>query len=101
MVDMGEINMAKYGSKDERFKRMIETPLGSRVYLPDFGSKLYELIDREVTHKWAMLFKKYIFEAFFNKNWEPWDDDFIPESISLNHIDTTKGEISVSVNFAS
>ncbi|PLY08403.1 MAG: baseplate assembly protein [Arcobacter sp.] len=90
--------MAKI-SKEKSFNRMIETPLGSRVYLPHFGSKLHILIDRPTTLKWAMLFKKYLFECFFDENWNPWDDRLVPTGVTLNSFDTTSGEISCSVNF--
>ena len=47
--------------------RILKTHLGSRVMRPDFGSKLYELRDRNFDDTFKALATKYIFEAI-NKN---------------------------------
>jgi len=49
-------------------KRILLTPIGSRVLEPTFGSNLYLLVDRRVDKSWMMLFSKYVHEAL--KTWE-------------------------------
>ncbi|MBE0491108.1 MAG: GPW/gp25 family protein [Sulfurospirillum sp.] len=44
-------------------KRILTTPLGSRVLEPTFGSRLYELVDKRPDKKWQMLFTRYVYEA--------------------------------------
>ena len=56
-------------SIEESIKRILETPLGSRVMLPEFGSKLYTLIDKRLDQAWRLMFISYVFEAL--KRWEP------------------------------
>ena len=43
--------------------RILKTPLGSRVMKPEFGSRLYELRDRECDTEFKLLAQKYIYEA--------------------------------------
>lgn len=43
--------------------RILKTPLGSRVMRPLYGSKLYELRDRQFDERFKTLATKYIFEA--------------------------------------
>lgn len=50
-------------------RRILTTPLGSRVLEPTFGSRLYELIDKRLNKKWQMLFVRYVYEAV--DLWEP------------------------------
>ncbi|WP_170000657.1 GPW/gp25 family protein, partial [Campylobacter sp. RM9328] len=40
--------MKYLASINESIKDILLTPLGSRVMLPDYGSRLFELIDRRV-----------------------------------------------------
>ena len=42
-------------------KRILTTPLGSRVLEPTFGSRLHELIDKRIDKTWGMLFTRYVF----------------------------------------
>ncbi|MGB2553928.1 GPW/gp25 family protein, partial [Campylobacter sp. MOP51] len=35
-------------SVEDSIKDILLTPLGSRVMLPEYGSRLYELIDRKI-----------------------------------------------------
>lgn len=43
--------------------RILKTPLGSRVMRPDFGSRLYELRDREFNDDWKLKATRYTYEA--------------------------------------
>lgn len=71
----------------ERFERIIKTPLGSRVMLPSFGSKLHELIDKTINEGWILQLRRYLFEAFFNDANELWDRDFNPKLIRAEKAD--------------
>lgn len=53
---------------EKSITRILETPLGSRVMEPTFGSELYLLIDRKLDDMWNLLFIKYVFEAI--STWE-------------------------------
>ncbi len=53
---------------EKSITRILETPLGSRVMEPTFGSELYLLIDRKIDDIWNLLFIKYVFEAI--STWE-------------------------------
>lgn len=54
---------------ENSIKRILTTPLGSRVMEPTFGSNLYLLIDKRIDMEWKLLFSKYVFEAI--SRWEP------------------------------
>ena len=87
-------------TKDKRFNRLVFTPLGSRVMLPDFGSNIKELIDRPINSLWKLYMKKYLFECFYNKNNELWDRDFEPSKIRVSEFDIKKEYISIEITFA-
>lgn len=54
---------------ENSIKRILLTPIGSRVLEPEFGSNLYLLVDRRVDKEWMLLFIRYVHEAI--KKWEP------------------------------
>jgi len=60
--------MVYIASVEESVKRILDTPLGSRVMVPEFGSKLYLLVDRRADSAWFLFFVSYVFEAV--KRWE-------------------------------
>jgi hypothetical protein len=82
-----------------RFNRIVFTPLGSRVMLPHFGSRIHELIDRSMDFTWKIELKKYLYESFFNENLELWDIDFDPLEITLLDVDADQGSVNVSIKF--
>jgi phage baseplate assembly protein W len=86
-------------SEAESFSRMIETPLGSRVVRPYFGSLHHELIDKNMDSGWLMLWKKYTFECFLDENNKPWDSRFTPLSVSITSIDSTAGVVVGNIQF--
>ena len=49
--------------EEDSINRILKTPLGSRVMRPLYGSKLYELRDRQFDERFKTLATKYIFEA--------------------------------------
>lgn len=56
-------------SVQESIKDILITPVGSRVMLPEYGSRLYELVDRKVDDEFRADLTTYVFEAI--EKWEP------------------------------
>lgn len=56
-------------SVEDSIKRILETPIGSRVMLPEFGSKLHTLIDRKMDESFKLDFYRFTAEAI--EKWEP------------------------------
>jgi len=52
-----------YVSVEDSIIRILRTPLGSRVMLPDFGSRLHELRDRDFNEEYKLDATKYIYES--------------------------------------
>lgn len=55
-------------SVEESIKDILQTPIGSRVMLPEYGSRLYELIDKRVDDEFRALLSWYVIEAV--QRWE-------------------------------
>jgi len=55
--------MEKRISTEESIKRILETPIGSRVMRPEYGSRLFELIDKNVDDEWILNAISYTYEA--------------------------------------
>ncbi|EJP75604.1 GPW/gp25 family protein [Campylobacter sp. FOBRC14] len=53
---------------EESIKDILLTPLGSRVMLPDYGSRIFELIDRKVDDEFRADLACYVIEAI--EKWE-------------------------------
>ena len=61
--------MAKYlANIKESIKDILLTPLGSRVMLPEYGSRLFELIDRKIDDEFRADLACYVIEAV--ERWE-------------------------------
>lgn len=61
--------MSKYlADIKESIKDILLTPLGSRVMLPGYGSRLFELIDRKVDDEFRADLACYVIEAV--ERWE-------------------------------
>jgi phage baseplate assembly protein W len=56
-------------SVQESIKDILITPLGSRVMLPEYGSRLFELTDRKLTDEFRADLTTFIYEAI--ERWEP------------------------------
>jgi Bacteriophage baseplate protein W len=50
-------------SIEESIRRILVTPLGSRVMMPEYGSRLFELIDRPVNDEWILDAVRFSSEA--------------------------------------
>ena len=53
---------------ENSIKDILLTPLGSRVMLPDYGSRIYELIDRKVDDEFRADLACFVIEAV--EKWE-------------------------------
>ena len=60
--------MKYLASIEESIKDILLTPLGSRVMLPDYGSRIFELIDRKVDDEFRADLACYVIEAI--EKWE-------------------------------
>jgi len=50
-------------STEESIARILTTPLGSRVMNPEYGSRLFELVDKTADDEWMLLASDYTFES--------------------------------------
>lgn len=82
-------------SIERSIARILSTPLGTRVMLPEFGSRLHELIDRVVDDEWRLDLRRFVFEAL-----ERWEKriKFINAQPAL--IDATAGKLAVTVIYS-
>ncbi len=58
-----------YVSLAKSIARILTTRIGERVMLPEFGSNLYLLRDRNFSGEWRILATRYIYDAL--RQWEP------------------------------
>jgi len=75
-------------SIEESIKRIIETPLLTRVMRPEFGSNMIELIDKPINAEWKMLFTAYAHDAL-EKN----EDRIIVKNIAFLSIEPLSVQI--------
>lgn len=68
ITDWEGTKMKYLASIEESIKDILLTPLGSRVMLPDYGSRLFELIDRKVDDEFRADLACYVIEAV--ERWE-------------------------------
>lgn len=54
---------------EESIRDILITPLGSRVMLPEYGSRLFELIDKRVDDEFRAKLAYYVIDAV--TKWEP------------------------------
>ncbi|AVK80655.1 GPW/gp25 family protein [Campylobacter fetus] len=55
-------------SIEESIKDILQTPLGTRVMLPEYGSRLCELIDKRIDDEFRANLSWYVIEAV--EKWE-------------------------------
>ena len=77
--------MIKKIKTQQAIKRVLLTPLGSRVMRPEFGSELYKLIDRNFDEEFKLDAISYTYEAI-EKN--------LPE-VKIKRVDVDKNLITV------
>lgn len=53
----------------DSINRILKTPLGTRTMRPEFGSRLYELRDREFNDEYKLNATRFTYEAI--SKWEP------------------------------
>lgn len=85
------IEESSSSSRHSRIKRILETPLGSRVMLPNFGSNLFELIDKTINEEYRLKYIAYTFEAFYDlENGKLWDKELEPKQVIFNSVDSNE-----------
>jgi len=77
--------MIKKIDTEEAIKRVLMTPLGSRVMRPEFGSELYKLVDRNFDDEFKLDAISYTYEAI-EKN--------LPE-VKIKRVDVDKNLITI------
>ena len=85
---------------EEAIKRVLITPLGSRIMRPTFGSRLYELVDRTFNTEYILDAISYTYEAIEKnlKNIKIKSVDVAKNVINLI-VEDEEGELNVSVSF--
>ena len=85
---------------EEAIKRVLLTPLGSRVMRPHFGSRLFELIDKPFNMEYRLDAISYTYEAIETnlKKIKIKAVDVDRNVISLR-VEDNKGELDVAVTF--
>lgn len=68
-VQGGVQSNISHGSIEESIQIILKTQLGERVYRPDFGSRLGELVFAPMNTQTLLLIRLYIQEAL--EKWEP------------------------------
>lgn len=85
-------------SIETRAKRIIKTPLGSRVMLPTFGSRLFELVDKTIDEKYRLMFIASTYEAFFDEDKkELWDKELEPQQIIFDVVNDNEVQASITL----
>ena len=77
--------MIKKIETEEAIKRVLMTPLGSRVMRPEFGSELYKLVDRNFDDEFKLDAISYTYEAI-ERN--------LPE-VKIKKVDVDKNLITI------
>jgi len=77
--------MLKKIKTEKAIKRVLTTPLGSRVMRPEFGSLLYTLVDRNFDNEFILDAISYTYEAI-EKN--------LPE-VKIKKVDVDKNVINI------
>ena len=81
---------------EQRAKRILETALGDRVMLPQFGSRLFELVDKPISSEYRLRFISYAFEAFWNTtNGRLWDAELEPKQIVFCQVNNDQIETTL------
>ena len=85
---------------EEKIKRVLITPLGSRIMKPLFGSRLYELVDRTFNTEYVIDAISYTYEAIQTnlKEIKIKSVDVAKNIVNLK-VEDSKGELDVAVSF--
>jgi phage baseplate assembly protein W len=74
----------------ESVKDILITPIGSRVMLPTYGSRLFELVDRKIDDEFRADLTTYVFEAI-----ELWEPRIKIKEVKLNSL--VNGKLSFTI----
>jgi len=85
---------------EKAIERVLITPLGSRVMRPNFGSRLFKLVDRTFNTEYKIDAISYVYEAIEQnlKNIKIKSVEVAKNVVSLR-VEDSKGELDVSVTF--
>ncbi|WP_059425972.1 GPW/gp25 family protein [Campylobacter hyointestinalis] len=75
---------------ENSIKDILQTPLGSRVMLPEYGSRLYELIDKKIDDEFRANLSWYVIEAV-----EKWEKRIKIDEVKLVSLDSHKLKIKL------
>lgn len=75
---------------ENSIKDILQTPLGSRVMLPEYGSRLYELIDKKIDDEFRANLSWYVIEAV-----EKWEKRIKIDEVKLVSLDGHKLKIKL------
>lgn len=75
---------------ENSIKDILQTPLGSRVMLPEYGSRLYELIDKKIDDEFRANLSWYVIEAV-----EKWEKRIKIDEVKLISLDGHKLKIKL------
>lgn len=80
---------------ENSIKDILQTPLGSRVMLPEYGSRLYELIDKKIDDEFRANLSWYVIEAV-----EKWEKRIKIDEVKLVSLDGHKLKIKLVLTSA-
>lgn len=80
---------------ENSIKDILQTPLGSRVMLPEYGSRLYELIDKKIDDEFRANLSWYVIEAV-----EKWEKRIKIDEVKLVSLDDHKLKIKLVLTSA-
>ncbi len=78
---------------EESIRIILQTDLGERVYRPDFGSRLSELLFAPMNTQTLLLARVYVQEAL-----EKWEPRIVIDAI-LTEPDPIKGCVSITIEY--
>jgi len=79
-------------SIEDSIKDILLTPLGSRVMLPLYGSKIFELVDKKVDDIFKASFTLYVIEAL-----SKWEKRVSLDEVTL--ISSKNGKLKFKITF--
>jgi uncharacterized protein len=90
----GGIQLSSYGrSVEESIWIILRTDLGERVYRPDFGSRLSELMFAPLNTQTLLLLRLYVQEAL-----ERWEPRIVLEEVQTDP-DPIRGRVEITVHY--
>ncbi len=98
-INSGSLTSSKLflNTPEQSLRDMIETPLGSRIMRPYYGSEFYRLIDKTLNDVWVLQAKKAILQCTkHGVTAELWDERVDIETLSIS-LHNGEAEIEVTL----